>query len=106
MVDQAKGCVQVFDLDGQYLRREGSEGEGEGQFICPKDVAIQGELMYVTDRKHTVQVFGVADGSFVRQWGSKGGGPGQSRAPWGLTLDGLGNLWICDYDNKRLQILQ
>lgn len=59
--------VQVFDRNGTFRRRFGGYGAGQGQFIRPMGVAVDGTgRIYVADSyQNVVQVFG-ADGSFIR----------------------------------------
>ena len=69
---------------------------------------VQGELLYVSDAgNHRVQVFEKETGTFVRSWGSEGTEPGQFDNPSGLAVSDDGQqLWVCDYANRRLQILE
>ena len=63
--------VQVFGLDGSFVRQWGGEGSGEGQFDGPYGVVVNGDEVLVTDLSNDrVQVFGL-EGSFMRQWGGK-----------------------------------
>ena len=42
-------------------------------------------------------------GSFLTKWGREGNGPGQFKAPWGVTCDALGNVYVVDQGNHRIQ---
>ena len=44
------------------------------------------------------------DGSFVRSWGSRGSAPGQFKHPSGLAVSSAGEVFICDWDNHRVQV--
>ncbi|MBI5576279.1 MAG: NHL repeat-containing protein [Deltaproteobacteria bacterium] len=59
--------VQVFDRNGTFRRRFGGYGEGQGLFIRPMGVAVDGSgRIYVADSyQNVVQVFG-SNGSFLR----------------------------------------
>ena len=50
--------IQVFGLDGTFLRQWGEEGTGEGQFNEPTAVVVRGEEVIVCDlANHRIQVF-------------------------------------------------
>jgi streptogramin lyase len=41
--------------------------------------------------------------TFITAWGSAGTGPGQFRHPYGVAVDGSGNVFVADGDNNRIQ---
>ena len=42
--------------------------------------------------------------TFVLKWGSgPGSAPGQFNGPWGITTDALGNVYVPDFENHRIQ---
>jgi hypothetical protein len=41
---------------------------------------------------------------FRRQWGSAGNAPGQFADPYGVATDSLGNLYVVDGNNHRVQV--
>ncbi len=106
--------VQVFGVEGNFIRKWGSRGQGDGQFDFPAGISIhptQG-LVYVTDyRNHRVQVFD-SDGTFISKWGTKGSGDGQFAWPnsvavlarsqdRGLPTQDL--IFVADSWNDRIQ---
>ena len=44
-----------------------------------------------------------ADGAFLFEWGSSGAGPGQFNHPHGFGIGPLGNLYIAETGNNRVQ---
>src|SRR5208283_5055727 len=40
---------------------------------------------------------------FITQWGAKGTGNGQFRNPRGIAVDRLGNIYVADVTNDRIQ---
>ena len=40
--------------------------------------------------------------TLVQAWGTFGGGDGQFVAPWGVAVDGSGNVYVADPDNSRI----
>ena len=45
----------------------------------------------------------LAGRSFLTKWGREGAGPGQFKAPWGIACDALGNVYVVDTGNHRIQ---
>lgn len=108
------GCV---DSDG-----DGPLELGDGQFSEPYGVAVDAAgNVYVTDRSlHRIQKFD-ADGNFLGKWGSvcrlsdnngcvdpDGAGPlelgdGQFSEPAGVAVDEVGNIYVGDDGNRRIQ---
>ena len=41
--------------------------------------------------------------SFVGKWGSFGTGPGQFNRPHDIAFDSVGNMYVSDRDNNRIQ---
>ncbi len=75
-------------VDGSFLRKWGSEGNGDGQFSRPFEVDVNPtrDLVYVTDfETQRIQVFGI-DGLFITKWGTKGSGHGQFNGLNGVTV--------------------
>src|SRR5262245_65043870 len=40
---------------------------------------------------------------FVTQWGTSGSGDGQFSRPTGVATDAVGNVYVADYGNNRIQ---
>ncbi len=100
--------IQVFDVDGSFIRKWGSFGQADGQFYFPRGVAVLQKhptqnLVYVTDSgNNRVQIFTV-EGTFVRKWGTKGSCDGQFNYPRGVAVHPTRDLvFICD-ENHRIQ---
>jgi uncharacterized protein (TIGR03663 family) len=98
----------------QQIGEAGVAGAGPGQFTYPRAVAADSEgTLYVADSgNNRVQIFN-PDGTFLRQWGStckldtgegcQGDGRGQFNEPWGIAVDGDGNVYVSDTWNHRIQ---
>ncbi len=92
----------------------GVPGRAPGQFSYPRAVAVdaQGRIYVADSGNNRVQVFN-PDGSFLRQFGSTckldtregctGDGRGQFNEPWGIAVDGEGNVYVADTWNHRVQ---
>jgi sugar lactone lactonase YvrE len=104
--------VQRITADGKFVMGWGSLGTAPGQFDSPIGIAAdsKGNVYVVDHNNNRVQKFHVSqntDGTWnvnvVAVWGSPGAAKGQFNAPYGITLDPGGNLWVADGRNHRLQ---
>jgi tripartite motif-containing protein 71 len=100
------GLVRKFTTTGVLLAQWGVPGDGDGQFDRPVRVATspEGSMVYVVDNfNYRIQVF-TDLGGYLGQWGTLGTGPGQFLNPIGIAVDGLGNVFIADTNNSRIQV--
>ena len=83
--DRDNHCIQVFDLDLNFVRSIGSHGKGRGEFNKPYDVKFDtAGNMYVADWDNgRVQVLDTS-GQFIRAFGQEG--VGKLRMPSGLHI--------------------
>ncbi|HET9232673.1 MAG TPA: FlgD immunoglobulin-like domain containing protein, partial [Candidatus Eisenbacteria bacterium] len=95
-----------FTALGVYVSQFGTTGTGDGQFLSPRAIAVDGSgFIFVTEdalASKRVQKFTSA-GVFVTKWGSTGSGDGQFAGPRGITVDGSGNVYVADTLNDRVQ---
>jgi NHL repeat len=103
--------------------QQGGQGGGAGQLNSPTGVATDSSGdVYVTDgANERVDEFsaagafieaygwGVADGmgkfetcTSTCQSGIFGAGAGELSTPWGVAVDGSGDIYVADYDNERV----
>jgi sugar lactone lactonase YvrE len=88
--------VQEFSPTGAFLRQWGSPGSGNGQFLFPNGIAVDGSgNVWVVDTfNYRVQEFSES-GAYLGQFGSQGTGNGQLGWASGLAFSG-GNLYVAD----------
>ncbi|KAI6645788.1 hypothetical protein LOD99_13051 [Oopsacas minuta] len=104
VVDCGNKRVQVFDENTKFLFEFGSLGSGDGEFLFPFGIAVNGYTVYVTDsERHNIQAFNLS-GIFLYKTGVKGGGSLQFNVPCGLAVSTDGKVFIADSVNNRIQV--
>ena len=58
--------------------------------------------LYVGGNQRIVKLDGTT-GAIMTEWGSAGSGPGQFNNPERVALDALGNVYVVDAGNNRIQ---
>ena len=73
----------------------------------PRGIAIHQDNLYVTDiGAHSIFQFKIESAMhFIAKLGSQGFDLGQFNAPRGLTVSTNGDVFVADYGNNRIQIL-
>ncbi len=96
--------VHKYTTDGIHVTSWGGSGEGDGQFLTPRGIAVDGQgLVYVTDYQNDrVQIFD-PNGKYIDQFGKEGSGTGQLNGPEGIAIDSAGNVYVVDTVNERVQ---
>jgi DNA-binding beta-propeller fold protein YncE len=119
VVDSANFRVQKFDPSGEFVMQWGSFGTNDGQFYFPRGIAVDPAdwAVYVVDMgNHRVQKFDTSTNVLPQLLTKWGGGlgpghasdpraqePGQFRSPWGIAVDGQGDVYVTDSGNQRVQ---
>ncbi|MBI5777278.1 MAG: SMP-30/gluconolactonase/LRE family protein, partial [Nitrospirae bacterium] len=119
VVDSANFRVQKFDANGEFIMQWGSFGANDGQFYFPRGVAVDSAdgAVYVVDMgNHRIQKFDTSTNvlpQLITKWGGGLGPghasdpraqePGQLRSPWGIAVDGQGDVYVSDTGNQRVQ---
>ena len=98
-------CIQVFNTQGVFLYTFSEKGSSSCKLDHPHSICIAGDLVYVTEwgNTHCVSVF-TKEGKFITSFGKRGRKEGEFDSPSGLAVDSDGILYVCDTDNKRLQL--
>ncbi len=119
VVDSANFRVQKFDGAGEFIMQWGSFGNHDGQFYFPRGIAVDPSdgAVYVVDMgNHRIQKFDTSTNvlpQLLTKWGgsSEAGHAsspqakeaGQLRSPWGVAVDGHGDVYVTDTGNQRVQ---
>lgn len=103
--------VQRITKTGTFVLAWGGAGAAQGQFSEPIGVALDaaGDIYVSEHGNHRVQKFRVAQSGStwnatpLAMWGTQGAGNSQLNAPYGLAVDGAGNVLVADGLNGRVQ---
>ena len=104
IADHDNSCVKVFDSTGKYLFKFG-DNEGEGKMYYPRGLAIYEDRILITQGNNYILNYQL-NGKFVSTIGRHGRGELEFINLFSLTIDeSNGNIYICDYNNNRIQVL-
>ena len=104
IADYSNNCVKVFDSTGKCLYKFGDK-EGEGRMYYPRGVAICGDRILITQSNHCILNYQL-NGKFISRIGREGKRELEFNFPLSLTIgESNGDIYICDYNNNRIQIL-
>ncbi|KAI6647862.1 NHL repeat containing protein [Oopsacas minuta] len=104
VADWRNHCVKVFDCNGQIMFKFGDE-EGEGKMNGPMGLAICRDRILISQSNNCILNCQL-NGEFISRIGKPGKGALEFYDPLGLTFDeSNGEVYICDYNNNRIQIL-
>ena len=96
------GRVSVLNAQGHWMGHIGSRGRGDGQFIGPKNMAIDeyGYLYVVDFGNRRVSKFD-PDGLFILSFGSRGSAFHGFRSPTGIAARD-GRVFVADSMSRRI----
>ncbi len=100
VVDRENHRIQKFTASGQFLTAVGTKGSGPLQFDYPKDVIInpKNDKVYIVDENDRVQILN-SDLTFFGTFGT-----GQLSYPCGIAFGRMGNVYVADSGNRRIQV--
>ncbi len=99
--------IQIFNKDGDFIRRFGQIGDKPGMFARPKGVSVDSEgHIYVTDSAfNNIQIFDDT-GRLMMFFGGAGRGPTRFRLITGIYIDENDKIAIADGFSGRIQTFQ
>ena len=119
VVDSANFRIQKFDETGEFIMQWGSFGNNDGQFYFARGIAVDqtdGSVYVVDMGNHRIQKFDTSTNVLPQLLAKWGGGigaghassaqaqePGQFRSPWGIAVDEVGDVFVTDTGNQRIQ---
>ena len=88
VVDRDGNRIQVFDKNGTFVTKWGSEGSGDGEFRVPYsvDVDSNGDVWVADRNNNRIQKFD-KEGKFLFKFGSPGSGNGEFNLPRQIAVD-------------------
>lgn len=86
----------------QYSSKFGASGTGSGQFSVPWGIAYGNNSLYVTDVGRDRVLRFNTSGVFQNEWGGYGSSTSQFINPYGIAVDGSGNVLVADSGNDRI----
>lgn len=97
VADAASRTVVGLGLDGRFINKIGSGGEGSGQFNLPVSVAVnsRGQLIIADAFGANVQIFD-ADGKYLRTFGQRGDSSGDFQLIKSVAVDSEDNIYVVD----------
>ncbi len=105
VVDTNNDRVQRLTISGSSLSftsKFGTSGTGTGDFSFPQAIAYGGGFLYVTDLNRDKVLRFNTSGVFQNEWGGYGSSTSQFNQPYGIAVDGSGNVLVADYNNDRI----
>ena len=96
--------VHVYGNDYQLLRSFGSNGLMDGQFSYPSGVAVDRHNRILVSSMWKIDVF-TMNGQFVTAVGNNGNGPLEFTSASGMALSKMGDIFVADTQNNRVQVL-
>ncbi len=99
--------IQIFDLEGKFLKKFGDIGDSPGQLARPRGVATDSEShIYVADAAFdNFQIFD-EEGKLYLFVGAAGHRPGYFWLPAGMHIDDQDRIYVVDSYNRRVQVFQ
>lgn len=89
--------IHMYTPQGLLIRRWEIHGRVDG-------IAVhRGEVFVCDIGSHSIKVYDATDGTLRRSFGTKGTGDGQFLNPSGVLVTSLGEVWVADWSNYRLQ---
>ena len=101
--DDRNGRVQLFDLEGRFLRLLGTTSSRKGVLCSPISVACDRHGRYIVTEfgSHTI-TFMSPEGEVLNCVRNLGFDHGQLVHPRGVACDSLGYIYVADHDNGRV----
>lgn len=102
--DSGNNRIQVFDLNGSFLREFGKSGDKVGELGRPMHLDIFEDKLYVTEYLNDrIQIFSLL-GDPLYMFGEPGLGEGQLDSPGGVAVGKDGKIFVAGFYNHTVQV--
>lgn len=117
VANQGSSLIQVFDLEGNFLRSFGGivieHGwwniwyEWEGFFVSIQSLAFDdlGQLHALDCYMDKVQILDPVTGDYLNDYGEKGTASRQLNLPMDIVIDNFGQTIVAEARNKRVEVI-
>ena len=105
IVDDGNKEGIIFDKDLKLIKTFG-QGSGDSKLNDPAGVAIDHNVIAVSEFSHHVVKLYSLQGDYRSKFGSCGSGDGQFDYPQGLCFNSKGLLYVVDNSNYRVQVFR
>ena len=107
ITDSEGHCVYIFDKEGKWLRKFGSQGNNAGQFLFPRGVTYlnDDEILIADASNCRIQQVDVQTGTVVKSFGKRGAAKGQFSFPVDVCLNEEHHIVVTEFTNQRIQVM-
>jgi tripartite motif-containing protein 71 len=110
IADQYNNRIQLFDLQGTFMGKIGSEGSSIAQLNRSTSVGLDslGNLIIADSRNHRLSAWSWHNGqsSPLGVFAKEGSNQGEFKYPKGVCIDSLGRIIVAETENHRIQIVE
>ncbi|CAH1797712.1 unnamed protein product [Owenia fusiformis] len=105
ILDKNNGKVQVHDIESEKQVTTIDQHRGELLFDDPSYVACgaNGSIIVIEEHQNSGIKILDHDGNFRSHVGREGKNPGEFSTPQGVCTDNIGNIYVADMGNDRIQ---
>jgi len=107
VADSGNHRIQKFTSEGEFIRKWGKKGTGDGRFMLPGGITVGSDgSVYVADSKNSrIQKF-TSEGEFVSKWGTRGTigqGEGKFFRTDDVAVAADGSIYVTDSVRSLIQ---
>jgi hypothetical protein len=112
VADQGHGLIQVYDMQGAFLRSYGGlieafSSESPGKFVKLQSLAVDdlGRLHALDNYFNNTQILDATTGAFIESYGGYGSDAGKLNVPLDLWISTTGEVAITNSGNHQVEYI-